>query len=451
MKNLLKKWINGSVTWSAEKQLRQAAENDHFLAEAMEGYDAFPVADHGAKIEVLKQRFRKPEKKEKRGVFMLSKVAAAAVIIGVTGTLFWLSNSLRDPVILSQNIEQSQALPFEQNAEENIAVEEVISSDPAIERVAEISENELSQPIKKQPNKTNKPLAKNTRTAPTPKESTLTAAVADKEISETAILTPAQTIETPIIAPAEKLPTTESNEAIVLLEVESSEFEAEADVQSAPTPPAADIAYNTSADRVPPANARNHTAKRKQKKKVAKVNYYVGQIRNEDGQPMDAVKIEGFNTSFMTMSERNGEFVLAVDSPLTKITVSKDGFHTRKVDINQYADFLNISLVRKSTFPTDIADKKAALLEPKPAAGFMDFFKYLENNRIYPVGVKEKGIERDVEIHFYIDENGTPTNLKVVNPDLYGFDKEAIRLLENGPKWIPINSNARYYISFELE
>jgi len=129
--------------------------------------------------------------------------------------------------------------------------------------------------------------------------------------------------------------------------------------------------------------------------------------------------------------------------------VSKDGFHTRKVDINQYSDFLNIALVRQSTFPADVADSKAALLEPKPVTGFMDFFKYLENNRIYPKGVK--GIERNVEIHFYIDENGTPTNLEVVNPDLYGFDKEAIRLLENGPKWKPVNSSARYYIPFELE
>ena len=176
----------------------------------------------------------------------------------------------------------------------------------------------------------------------------------------------------------------------------------------------------------------------------------MGQIRNEDGQPMEAAKIEGLNTSFNTISAQNGEFRLAVDSPLTSIAITKDGFHTRKIDVHQYTDFLNIALVRKSTFLEETMDRKEAALGPQPAAGFVDFFKYLADNRTYPAAAKEKGLERTVEIHFYIYENGEPTNLKVVNPDEYGFDKEAIRLLENGPKWMPVNSPAQYFISFEL-
>jgi len=86
------------------------------------------------------------------------------------------------------------------------------------------------------------------------------------------------------------------------------------------------------------------------------------------------------------------------------------------------------------------------ILAPKPVKGFVHFYDYLAKNKIYPKGAKEKGIEREVEIRFLIDENGTPSNLKVSNPDIYGFDKEAIRLLENGPKWQPANSHARYYV-----
>ena len=72
-------------------------------------------------------------------------------------------------------------------------------------------------------------------------------------------------------------------------------------------------------------------------------------------------------------------------------------------------------------------------------------------NLIYPAAAGKAGIEREVEIRFMIDANGTPTDLKVVNPDQYGFDKEAVRLLQNGPKWVPTNSHARYFVSFELE
>jgi len=81
MKDLLKKWINGSGTWSEEQKLRQAAEKDHFLAEAMDGYDAFPITDHAAKIEQLKGRFRKPSKSKKGLVISLST--------GRSGSNYW--------------------------------------------------------------------------------------------------------------------------------------------------------------------------------------------------------------------------------------------------------------------------------------------------------------------------------------------------------------------------
>jgi len=459
MKNLLKKWINGSVTWSEEKQLRQAAEKDHFLGEAMEGYDAFPITDHAAKIAQLKGRFRQPKKEEKRRLIMLSRIAAAAAIIGVIGTFFWVQNELEQPTILSKKIEQSKALPFEQNKEEDLAVEAIIADEQAAAPIAKNEKNEVIkptiQPVKEPTKKTNKTIARNASASSNFKQSTPSTIIANNEISEVEVATPARTVEVPTIVSAPEYEPTTTDESIIIAEAVAPELEAEADFQSTPVPPpAADITYSAQSAPIIQAEetkARQSTAKKKQRKTADKINYYVGQVKNEDGQPMDAAKIEGLNTPFNTISERNGEFTLAVDSPLTKITVSKDGFHTRKIDINQYTDFLNVALVRKSTFPADVADKKAALLEPKPAAGFMEFFKYLENNRIYPAAAKEKGIEQAVEIHFYIDENGQPTNLKVVNPDSYGFDKEAIRLLEKGPKWTPINSAARYYISFELE
>ncbi|MFK7981206.1 MAG: energy transducer TonB [Saprospiraceae bacterium] len=453
MKDLLKKWINGNVTWSEEKQLRQAAEKDHFLAEAMEGYDAYPITDHAKKIEQLKGRFRKSKKEEKGLWITLSRVAAAAAVIGVIGTFFWVQNRLEEPAILSQQIEKREAWSDEDNSTPNIEVAEVVASEQASEPIAKTNEKEVfkptSQPIKQQ--QTTQPIATNSRPAAqqkAPSSSTIVAAKENKVVLD--VTTPARTVEAPIITPMPKPEPTTVEEGIIIAEAVASEPEAEPMLEASPiaSSPTDDIAYSAPAapiNQAREAQARKSTARKKQ----AKVNYYVGQIRNEDGQPMQAAKIEGLNTSFNTISEQNGEFRLAVDSPLSRIIVYKDGFHTRKIDVNQYADFLNIALVRKSTFLEEEAGKKVAALEPKPVAGFVDFYKYLANNRVYPAAVKEKGIERVVEIHFYIDGNGKPTNLKVVNPDEYGFDKEAIRLLENGPEWTPINSAARYFIPFE--
>ena len=59
MKNSLKKWLAGAATWEEEKKLRRAAANDDFLAEAMEGYDAFPNSNHSTNIDRLKSRLSK--------------------------------------------------------------------------------------------------------------------------------------------------------------------------------------------------------------------------------------------------------------------------------------------------------------------------------------------------------------------------------------------------------
>ncbi|GEM_PF-4055652 len=452
MKDLLKKWINGSGTWSEEQKLRQAAEKDHFLAEAMDGYDAFPITDHAAKIEQLKGRFRKPSKSKKGLVISLSRVAAAAAIIGVIGTLFWVQREVEQPAILSQQMEQLEAFPPLQNKEESTEIAEVTANNPRSEQLAKTSKNELPKPIIPPTTKLKTPTAKpiitdtkNDRILADDHANLATASTKEMEESEVTAAPPLA--ETSAIVPTTSnapSPVVESTIAIVENTIP----------EPAPTPAADIAAYNAPAAPIrkeKQAYARESASKKREVSKLEKINYYVGQVRNEDGQPMNEVKIVGLNTPFSTVSAINGEFILETDTPLTKIAVSKDGFHTRKIAISQYSDFLNVNLDRKSTkLPANAVNGEVETLSPRPIAGFMDFFKYLENNRIYPAGAKEKGIERDVEIRFYIDKHGTPTQLKITNPDVYGFDKEAIRLLENGPKWMPVNSHARYYVPFEL-
>jgi len=455
MKDLLKKWVNGTATWSEEKKLRQAAEQDHFLAEAMEGYDTFPVNDHAAKIAQLKGRFRKSQTEEKRAVFPFSRVAAAAAIIGVIGTLFWVQRAVEAPTILSQKAEKIE-LPSPQNSFDNNSIQEKNIREEAagIEEIAanttipkenkKSRENTVAKPKVKKSIKSKQPTSpqkkSETYTAP-PSTPINDATLADNsEVIETdvsAIVTLAESAD--IVSTSETSAT--KTEIIATTETEATSAPAASPISASPTP-ASPIEY---------ADTRARSVRKsKVTPPIEKINYYVGQVQNEDGQPLHDVKIIGLNTAFKTTTTLKGDFVLEADQPLNKIAVSKDGFHTRKIAINQYSDFLNVSLVEKSTtIPS--ADLTMETIAPKPVEGLVNFFKYLAEHRIYPKGAKAKGIERDVEIRFYIDENGTPTDLKVTNPDIYGFDKEAIRLLKEGPKWQPANSHARYYVPFELE
>ncbi len=448
MKNLLNKWLGGEATWDEEKQLRQATAKDDFLKEAIEGYDAFPNSNHAAAVDRLKGRLPKG-KQQNNLVFSLPKVAAAAAIIGLVGTLFWVQRQVEEPAILSQNspqitaptpIEKTETTPklsLETPAEELIAANEPAPIPTPAEK--EIIREKNPPPVQRKKT-TPKPviiaepepepelLAEHNTTVDATADNIVV--VAEEPIEETAgiiameMSDPEPTREKVVVEPV--------SEVAMARKVEARNDRIAASSRA----PSADMAKakRSSSAITPP---------------VKKINYYVGQVQNEDGQPLHEVKIIGLDTKFNTITEMDGDFVLETDIPLSNITVSKDGFHTRKIALNQYSDFLNVSLVKKTTKVP--GSKEMFTLAPKPVNGFVDFFDYLSQNRVYPKGAKESDIEREVEIRFYIDENGTPTNLKVSNPDVYGFDKEAIRLLENGPKWQPANSHARYYVPFEKE
>lgn len=449
MKNLLNKWLGGSTTWDEEKKLRRATAKDDFLKEAIEGYDAFPNSNHAAAVDRLKAKLPKGKQQDKGLLVSLPRVAAAAAVIGLIGTLFWLQPKIEEPGILSQNSPQvTSSTPIEESTStsklslETPITEPIAAAEPAPTPLPTekeiIQEKTLPPPIKKKKSIPKPVISPEPAPALLAEENTTVDATEDNII---AVYDDEPLVETADIIAMEMSEPTPENvvaESIEEVEMVKEETSRNAQVAASPRAPVADVAVK-----------KRVLTSSKMQARVAKINYYVGQVQNEDGQPLSDVKVIGLNTPFKTISEMSGDFILETDMPLKNITVSKDGFHTRKIAINQYSDFLNVSLVKKTTnIP---GSEEMITLAPKPVNGFVDFFDYLANNTVYPKGVKARGIEREVEIRFYIDENGTPTELKVSNPDDFGFDKEAIRLLENGPKWEPANSHARYYVHFEKE
>lgn len=99
--------------------------------------------------------------------------------------------------------------------------------------------------------------------------------------------------------------------------------------------------------------------------------------------------------------------------------------------------------------PTGInASQRRINQAPEPLIGFDEYKKYLKREmqrpKVYPcVGKKGK-----VLLEFSVDENGNPYNIVVE----YGFcgtnDDEAVRLLQEGPKWTPSNMRGQLRVEF---
>lgn len=63
--------------------------------------------------------------------------------------------------------------------------------------------------------------------------------------------------------------------------------------------------------------------------------------------------------------------------------------------------------------------------------------KYLNENVKYPLMAKEAGIQGKVFLEFVVEKDGSVTGVKVIRGIGGGCDEEALRVVEDMPRWIP--------------
>jgi len=74
---------------------------------------------------------------------------------------------------------------------------------------------------------------------------------------------------------------------------------------------------------------------------------------------------------------------------------------------------------------------------PEFPGGMAALMKYLAENIKYPSLAKESGIQGRVFINFVVEPDGSISNVKVLRGIGGGCDEEAVRVVENMPKWKP--------------
>ncbi|MDR7369414.1 energy transducer TonB [Flavobacterium aquidurense] len=77
---------------------------------------------------------------------------------------------------------------------------------------------------------------------------------------------------------------------------------------------------------------------------------------------------------------------------------------------------------------------KEILEKPFPAKGMQNFYKHIGRNYSTP---KVEGLKGKIYITFVIDEDGDPTNFRVLRDIGYGTGLEGIKVIASYGKWIP--------------
>lgn len=125
-----------------------------------------------------------------------------------------------------------------------------------------------------------------------------------------------------------------------------------------------------------------------------------------------------------------------IDIPLDQITIEKPSGILNPED--EYVEIQRgDSIHRVKAFD---ANSGAFILVQDPPVfpgGDEARIEFIRSNIKYPEEAREKGIQGTVFVNFVIESDGSVSNIRVLRGIGSGCDEEAVRVVENMPRWIP--------------
>ena len=414
-------YIRGLRKGKEAHRLEKESMQDPFLADAMDGYNQVE-GNHEQRIEKLRMQVSAHSAKKKSTYAITWSIAACLIIgFGISSYFLFLKKSMTDEVFIA---EESVSIKLaEPAAPPTPAI-------PATPTVPATPQKEIALATTK------------VKTDSTP-ISEITARQADKKD----MIAEIQTTSQPQGAPVAAVPMMEevSEETAALQEVVATidTFESESD----------------------------------KKMKLAKVatilpqnNMIKGRVTDGKGEPLIGASVTYKGTNIGTITNMNGEFSLVKKDDKKRLTAEYIGYdpveirvdtsRTMLIAMNENKQTLNEVVVvgygakknkKSTTLGSDAKVKEQTEKEitPQPVIGKRSYQKYLKEHLVRPTDEKCAQVKGKVVLTFLINKEGRPFYIKVKESLCESADKEAIRLIQEGPDWIYGNKLVEVTVKFE--
>jgi hypothetical protein len=421
-------YIQGLRKGKEAHRLERESMQDPFLADAMDGYSQVE-GNHEQRIKKLRMQVSTYSTKKKNTRAIIWSIAACLAIgFGISSYFLFLKKSMTDEVFIAKESVSSKL------AEPAVPPTPAISATPTVPATPQ---KEIALATAKV----------RTDSTPVSEDSTpvseITARQADKKDTIAKIQVTSQPQQG---TPAATVPVMEeiSEETAALQEVVATmdTFESESD----------------------------------KKMKLAKVaavlppnNMIKGRVTDEKGEPLIGASVAYKGTNTGTITNINGEFSLVKKDDKKRLTAEYIGYdpveiridtsRTILIAMNENKQALNEVVVvgygtkknKKSTTAGNVVTVKEQAkkeITPQPVIGKRSYQKYLKENLVHPTDEKCKDIKGEVVLSFFVDEEGKPQDITVIHGICEFADKEAIRLVKEGPKWTSGKLPARVTVRF---
>lgn len=405
-------YIRGLRKGKEAHRLEKESMKDPFLADAMDGYSQVE-GNHEEQIEKLRMQVsahtaRHTDSSKKKNSYAITWSIAACLVIGIgISTYFlFLKKSMADDVFIAKEDIPSAVFEPVTPKEETSSLAE-----------AKMKQDSTHEVIVKQADKKN--IVAKSKTTPKPQSAPVAA--------------------TPVIEEATGEET--AGQAIMLEET---------------------IVTDTDTSR-----SKVHQMK-VAKAAIPNRNLIKGKVTDEKGQPIIGASVAYTGTNTGTITDLNGEFALKKEEGNKELTAQFIGYEpveipvdtsrTMLIAMNEDKQTLDEVMVvgygssKKSTVTgasAKVSSKtKDKYQTPQPVIGKRKYKKYLEENLIRPNDEKCKDVKGEVVLAFFVDKEGKPQNITVVHGLCESADKEAIRLVKEGPKWTFGNLPTRVTVQF---
>ncbi|MBX2944792.1 MAG: TonB family protein [Cyclobacteriaceae bacterium] len=452
--NDIARYLNGTMSSAERHAFEKKILSDPFLAEALEGAEQLPVEEFTEDVRGLNEELVQPEYAEytdyaaapagmasksaaaprearaeiqssprtNRWIFF-SRIAAGIVVVMVSGYLIWRSTqAIEKPSGLALDKTESAPAPSEESPV-------ALPDEGNVEK--DLSSAKTGEAVRQQ----------STATTPTPpkrkatEEAEAIQAELDDQIKTQPVLSEVKPVD---MAPK--------------LELKKEELAA----TEAPTAVKRDISERKKADANPLAGPSYLIP-----------NTIRGRVTSkEDGSPLPGVNVFIKGSTTGTITDANGEYQIEFSGNTPTLVYSFIGMQSaevsagdrKQVDVSMGVDAAQLSEVVVTGYGFSRSEPYAPTVNmAHPENGMRNFRQYLEKNIRYPEEAKANKTQGRVTLEFFIETDGKLTDFTVIKGIGSGCDEELIRLVKEGPKWVPtkkdntpIRDKVRVRLKFDL-
>jgi TonB family protein len=455
------KYLKGEMSSEEANAFERMVLNDPFAQEAMDGLESADPNVLFDDIDKLKQQVKSPSKKG----FNWMQIAAVVALLIVGSLTLWFS---LDQVQIEDGKELAMEKEVLQESDKIIKLDSI----PKEEKEELIAD---ATPVKPMVSKAKevelKVVDTNEQTdekvnieAEVEIEPITTLQVAEADIPDVEMKDEANTsVETPLHGKVAGVKM-ERSKVVGASSVDTSELEDDAILAQQSIAQDMVEGSDKMIESDSQASKQKSSARSAQPRSVSSFSETIsGKVTGDSGESLPGVNVVIKGTTIGTTSDLDGNYSLPKIDNMT-LVFSFVGFESQEVQVGGRSTVdVSISGVTElqEVVVTSVGINETAArihFSATPAEGNSKFNKYLIENLRYPENAENNGIEGNVILELTISPLGKISNIDIKKSLGYGCDDEALRLMNEGPKWnsakndgVAVEGKVRVKVKFKLK